>query len=301
MIVICIEGSHGCGKTKICNEFEEADFWVLDEGFMNMPSYSLHPQSLLMETTWVCSWFARLLKKQAELKASGCPDDEQIFFADRSPFSAVFYSKRAGHLLTPLIQQQIEEVRAAAGIEIYTVHMSVEKELLWARIQDRLTREPERRKYDEDKREWMEKTVQFYDTFNWDLVVHNNHITMPELMREILSSLCEKSNRLRNIMLDENRPGRDYFRERLGSDDIIVSSDDDMMMLSEGENDKEEKFSCDKQQQPTKLLAFRKVTNDNNNENKQIQQLISYESINTKSSVNVRNLSEEEVLRLNSP
>ena len=103
MIVICIEGSHGCGKTKICNEFEEADFWVLDEGFMNMPSYSLHPQSLLMETTWVCSWFARLLKKQAELKASGCPDDEQIFFADRSPFSAVFYSKRAGHLLTPLI------------------------------------------------------------------------------------------------------------------------------------------------------------------------------------------------------
>ena len=98
-----------------------------------MPSYSLHPQSLLMETTWVCSWFARLLKKQAELKASGCPDDEQIFFADRSPFSAVFYSKRASHLLTPLIQQQIEEVRAAAGIEIYTVHMSVEKELLWAR------------------------------------------------------------------------------------------------------------------------------------------------------------------------
>ena len=74
-----------------------------------------------------------------------------------------------------------------------------------------------------------------------------------------------------------------------------------MMMLSEGENDKEEKISCDKQQQPTKLLAFRKVTNDNNNENKQIQQLISYESINTKSSVNVRNLSEEEVLRLNSP
>ena len=96
-------------------------------------------------------------------------------------------------------------------------------------------------------------------------------------------------------------PGRDYFRERLGSDDIIVSSDDDMMMLSEGENDKEENISSDKQQQPTKLLAFRKVTNDNNNENKQIQQLISYESINTKSSVNVRNLSEEEVLRLNSP
>ena len=59
-------------------------------------------------------WFARLLKKQAELKASGCADDEQIFFADRSPFSAVFYSRRAGHLLTPLIKEQIEEVRKSS-------------------------------------------------------------------------------------------------------------------------------------------------------------------------------------------
>lgn len=295
MIVICIEGSHGCGKTKICKEFEQADFWVLDEGFMNMPSYSLHPQSLLMETSWVCSWFARLLKKQAELKASGCADDEQIFFADRSPFSAVFYSRRAGHLLTPLIKEQIEEVRKAAGIEIYTVHMSVEKNLLWSRIQDRLQREPERRKYDEDKREWMEKTVRFYDNFQWDLVVQNNHITMPELMREILCSLSEKSPRLRSIMLDENRPGRDYFRERLGSDDIISSSDDDMVMSCDGENDKEEKIPSENQPQP-KLLALREVTHDENNKSRELV----YESINA-SSVKLTNLTEEDILRLNSP
>ena len=58
----------GCGKTSLCNEFTDADFWVLDEGFMDMPDYALHPQSLLMETTWVCQWFTRLLKKMSELK-----------------------------------------------------------------------------------------------------------------------------------------------------------------------------------------------------------------------------------------
>ena len=95
-------------------------------------------------------------------------------------------------------------------------------------------------------------------------------------------------------MLDENRPGRDYFRERLGSDDIVTSSDDDMMVVSEGENDKEEKISSE---QPTKLLALREVTNDNNEKNIQV----SCKSVDAKSSIKFANLSEEEILRLQSP
>ena len=223
MIVICLEGSHGSGKSTICEEFEAADFWVLDEGFMNMPEYALHPQSLLMETTWVCSWFTRLLKKQNELKSQGYTDvSQQIFFADRSPFSTVFYSRNGGSYLTPLINNMINEVREAAGIEIYTVYMTVEKELLWSRIQDRLSREPERKKYDEDKRAWMEKTVAFYDNFEWDLRVVNNNTTMPVLMRHILCKLSSRSPLLKRIMTDEDRPGREYFRERLGSDDVVT-------------------------------------------------------------------------------
>ena len=121
---------------------------------MDMPAYALHPQSLLMETTWVCQWFTRLLKKMSENKAAGggLPGMEQVFIADRSPFSACFYSRRAGELLDPVIREQIKEVREAAGIEVYTVYVKVEKEVLWSRIQSRLENEPERKKYDEDKR-----------------------------------------------------------------------------------------------------------------------------------------------------
>ena len=60
--------SPGCGKTELCTLFEKAGYCVLDEAFLDMPAYALHPQSLLMETSWVVSWFTRLLKKASELK-----------------------------------------------------------------------------------------------------------------------------------------------------------------------------------------------------------------------------------------
>ena len=41
---------------------------MLDEAFLDMPSYALHPQSLLMETSWVVSWFLRLLRHAEDVK-----------------------------------------------------------------------------------------------------------------------------------------------------------------------------------------------------------------------------------------
>ena len=36
MLVICLEGCHGCGKTELCQHFEAAGFQVLDEAFIDM-------------------------------------------------------------------------------------------------------------------------------------------------------------------------------------------------------------------------------------------------------------------------
>ena len=49
----------------------------------------------------------------------------QIFIADRSPFSAVYYAAH-GHLLEPLIREQMKEVMADAGVEMMTVYIQVE-------------------------------------------------------------------------------------------------------------------------------------------------------------------------------
>ena len=50
----------GCGKTELCQRFKQAGFQILDEAFLDMPEYMLHPQSLLMETTWVCAWYVAM-------------------------------------------------------------------------------------------------------------------------------------------------------------------------------------------------------------------------------------------------
>jgi hypothetical protein len=94
----------------------------LDEAFIDMPSFALHPQTLVMESIWVSQWIARLLQKQKEM---GEAAERTLFFCDRSPYSAVFYAKRNGALLAPLIRSQLAELKAQAGITIYTVHLKV--------------------------------------------------------------------------------------------------------------------------------------------------------------------------------
>jgi len=187
MIVICLEGCHGCGKTELCLRFERAGFEVLDEAFLDMPSFGLHPQSLVMETSWVSSWFQRLLRRASTLADRGESHAKQVFIADRSPLSAVFYCHH-GELLRPLIQKQMEELRTEAGIEIFTVLIRVEREALWARIQARLAREPDRVLYKEDRRDWLDKVADFYETCDlWNMEVDNSEEDVTESLQELLA------------------------------------------------------------------------------------------------------------------
>ena len=95
---------------------------MLDEAFIGMPSFALHPQTLVMETIWVSEWIKRILQKQKDL---GPSSKRTVFFCDRSPYSAVFYAQRSGHLLAPLITSQLQELKSQAGINIFTVYLKV--------------------------------------------------------------------------------------------------------------------------------------------------------------------------------
>jgi hypothetical protein len=140
---------------------------------------------------------------------------ERIYFVDRSPLSATFYAKKNGQLLEPTIREQFRELAGLADIHIYTVCIRVERELLWNRIQHRLMREPNRHKFNEGSRQWMEKTLsvhalarslpclvltdvgacstthnQFYEGMRWDFYIENNVQTIPELAHKLLHQLC---------------------------------------------------------------------------------------------------------------
>ena len=188
-IVVCLEGCHGSGKTKLCSEFSSAGFEVLDEAFLDQPEYALHPQSLVMETYWVSHWFQRLLKVHHELhNLNPVASNYRILLADRSPYSAVFYAKH-GELLQDVISAQIQELRKSANIHVFTVNVNVEEELLWNRIQDRLKREPERKKYNEGSRAWFKRTLDFYQSFSWDFSVNNNEMFIRDVMYSLVMRL----------------------------------------------------------------------------------------------------------------
>jgi len=106
-------------------------------------------------------------------------EPDEVFIADRSPFSAVYYAKNRGDLLDPLIREQLKEVEAATNIEIHTIHVKVEPEVLWKRIQTRLEAEPERTNYNEDKKSWMLQTLKWYNNFAWDMTVDNSRDSSP--------------------------------------------------------------------------------------------------------------------------
>ncbi|CEG43049.1 P-loop containing nucleoside triphosphate hydrolase [Plasmopara halstedii] len=194
VIVVALEGSHGCGKTVLCNEFATQGYIVLDEAFMSMPAYSLHPQSLLMETLWVCSWFERVLR----LTNSVEPGCKQVIIADRSPYSAVLYSDN-GHLLEPVIREQMREVQNSAGVRFYMVHVRVERELLWRRICARLEHSPERFRLREHKRDWMDETLAFYEAFDWDLTVTNDERSVATIAKNIRMLLSEQDDTFRIV------------------------------------------------------------------------------------------------------
>ncbi|KAL0208531.1 hypothetical protein P9112_011118 [Eukaryota sp. TZLM1-RC] len=178
MLVVCLEGVHGCGKSSLLQQFQSIGFNILDEAFMDVPSSVLHPQSLTMELQWVSHWFARLLKKKEELGNNS----NNVFIADRSPFSAELYASN-GHLLSDVLRSVVSEMEQLAGIKIVTVYLKVETSILWNRIQSRLLKEPRRRLYNEHRFEWMQEVLKFYENREWSYVVSNN--------RDLAHCLCD--------------------------------------------------------------------------------------------------------------
>ena len=222
LYVICLEGCHGCGKTRLSDQFEEVGFQVLDEAFLDMPAYALHPQSLLMETKWVCSWFERILKKSKELEEA-MDASPKVYIADRSPYSAVFYASK-GKLLEPVIREQMAEVNREANVRIVTVHLQVSRGILWNRIQQRLLDEPDRVKYSEDKIEWMDQVMNFYDNFQWDFRVNNDNnlgYSLHSLMLKLLASIARKDHDFTSAILASNKGLADEVAEAVQDTDPL--------------------------------------------------------------------------------
>ena len=185
MHVLCLEGCHGSGKTSVIDYAQMQSHLTFDENYIDMPPSALHPQSLTCEQMWVASWFKRILQAHADTENKG-----RVFFSDRSPFSAVLYAKN-GSLLLPLIEHQIEELREI-GIHVETVYLQVEATELWRRIQARLQVQPDRTRYFEHERSWMDQTVQWYEAQSWTHTLDTTHARPTDVFNTLKNLVAGK-------------------------------------------------------------------------------------------------------------
>ena len=159
--VIALEGPQGAGKTSLLSKLA-ASYDVEPEVFVDLAPSDLHPQGLLSEMTWAASWFQRVIRHQ----------NRRLLFIDRSPYSAVLYAKAHNSLLASIVAAGIAELQEI-GIHIRIVYVRAPEEQLWERVQARLKRCPERAKYNEGDREWLQTCMDFYERGQWAHTVEN--------------------------------------------------------------------------------------------------------------------------------
>ena len=240
----------GCGKTELVETLSRRGWDVLDEAFLDMPrSLTLHPQSLTLEMRWVTDWcvtglrvsphsnpnpplaatklnsrrsrFARVLR---EFDSSG--SSRKVLFTDRSPFSAALYCQgtKGADFILPVVRAQMAELSQQAKIDFYSVRVSVDRDVLWRRVQDRLVREPDRAALQEDSKEWFDHVLGFYDRLEWDLVVDNTaEWNVDDVCDRALRGVACASPHFRELLAEKENRGE---RTHASKDVVRVVADE---------------------------------------------------------------------------
>lgn len=173
--IICLEGSHGCGKTALLSELKSRGAHTLSEGFLDMPNFGIGPQTHTMEIIWVAKWLEKVLAL-----APG------VYFADRGLYSAVLYADRGRDMQLSLKHIHDE---LASVCQIINVYVRVDEDTLWRRINERLIHEPERRRYNEHVHDHAIRARAFYEYNHalWQHAISNNDGEWSQCVNE----LCE--------------------------------------------------------------------------------------------------------------
>lgn len=164
MRVLCIEGVHGVGKSTLISKLGEMGYDVRHENFNYASDSVMHKQGLFMELKWVQQWFSDVIESYLSGK--------KLLIMDRSPFSAHFYAKtQFRDMVLGVAKEEWAEVQATLQITFETVCLTLDSELLWGRITNRMKKEPARQQCAESSRRFMDETVAAYTNFQWDHVL----------------------------------------------------------------------------------------------------------------------------------
>ena len=170
VIVVAIEGVHGCGKTTFINKLKAAGRTVLEEGFMNDTMNEYSPTSIARQTVWIASWIQRVTQSAQKMNR------RTPIYIDRSMYSTLMYNdnKEETKALRQIIEKSEHEMKEH-GIAIVKVVINDQVKQAWTNIGQRLQKEPHRRTFNEHRRSHYDKIWhKYYEIYanTWDAAMN---------------------------------------------------------------------------------------------------------------------------------
>ena len=180
LIVVCIEGVHGVGKTTICRLLRSYGFNVRREIFVEKVADSpLPPGSFTQEISWItswCDWITSFYRDHvANEDSSG---GVKILFSDRCPLTPPIYATSHNALLEMVARTAFSDLEEFLPISIVPVFIQLDLFLVYPRIVKRAQAEPIREKFNELLPEHLERVDARYkssyrDLFSFALFANN--------------------------------------------------------------------------------------------------------------------------------
>lgn len=183
--VFAITGPIGAGKTTTLSHIKKLGYTVIKENYMESDLFGIDNVFILSKWNWVSNWFNRTIH------TFNTHDQVISIFSDRSPLEAGIWSKNC-FLLLPALKHSFFEL-AQLGINCVHICLSCDLDILKNRIDNRLKKQPFRKKYKEDNLPFINELYHRYIEFShlWDYNFDTG-VNSPEIVANFIIDIVNK-------------------------------------------------------------------------------------------------------------
>jgi len=177
LVVISLVGPSAAGKTSIINLLKD-EFEVLSEKYMDLNKFKLDNRLLLSKWTYIDYWYNNIFQAKN--------DQIEVLITDRCPFDTCAYVYEKSDELFAILEECSSEL-LNKNIELKTILVTSDFEILESRIKSRIKKESRREFYNEKDRGHNRRAYDFYQkNINyWNNTINTSGMTLSEVKDEL--------------------------------------------------------------------------------------------------------------------
>jgi deoxyadenosine/deoxycytidine kinase len=201
-IVISIAGAHGVGKTTVFNMlkkkyYDNNKFKFFPERYIKNPPFPFGSTDKNIGFRSEIHFLQQLIRRNKNIINFDSTYNGRIIILDRTPICVLIYSKGL-NLKSKDYDLILNTYTSVDWREDYVIYLTAEPETILKRIQQRGSLESVRKEWNEHKREYLLKILEYYDEFLISrnnktkiFVINTEHLLKEELIKKIEELIAE--------------------------------------------------------------------------------------------------------------